>query len=79
MQAQAMKAERAMQAGISPERISITSQEVPKDLPGLIEKGVLFNACSLHQLNEYGRQFPGSHVGVRINPGLGLATLTVQT
>jgi len=65
------EAERAMLAGIKPEDILITSQELPKNLKELVEQGVHFNACSLHQLSEYGKQFPGSKVSVRINPGLG--------
>ena len=62
---------RALRAGIAPERIQITAQELPQDLKGLVQRGVLFNACSLHQLTEYGKLFPGSQVSVRINPGLG--------
>lgn len=65
------EAERAILAGVNPEHILITSQELPKNLKELVEKGVLFNACSLHQLESYGKLFSGSEVSVRINPGLG--------
>lgn len=65
------EAERALRAGIAPERIQITAQELPKDLKGLVQRGVLFNACSLHQLRRFGELFPGGEVSVRINPGLG--------
>jgi diaminopimelate decarboxylase len=65
------EAERAMRAGVAPEHIQITAQELPKDLKGLVERGVLFNACSLRQLEAYGQLFPGREVSVRINPGLG--------
>lgn len=65
------EAERALAAGIAPGKIQITAQELPKDLKGLVQRGVLFNACSLHQLRRYGQLFPGSEVSVRINPGLG--------
>lgn len=65
------EAERALAAGIAPEKIQITAQELPKDLKGLVQRGVLFNACSLHQLRRYGALFAGSEVSVRINPGLG--------
>ena len=34
-------------------------------------QGLLLNACSLQQLDRYGRAFPGTEVGVRFNPGLG--------
>jgi diaminopimelate decarboxylase len=65
------EAERALAAGIDPAKIQITAQEMPKDLKGLVQRGVLFNACSLHQLRRYGELFPGGEVSVRINPGLG--------
>jgi diaminopimelate decarboxylase len=65
------EAERAMLAGVPPERIQISAQELPLNLKGLVERGVLFNACSLEQLDAYGRIFPGCEVSVRINPGLG--------
>ena len=65
------EAERAMAVGVPAEQIQITAQELPKDLKGLVERGVRFNACSLLQLETYGRLFPGSEVSVRINPGLG--------
>ncbi len=32
---------------------------------------MLFNACSLHQLERYGSEFPGRDVTIRVNPGLG--------
>jgi diaminopimelate decarboxylase len=32
---------------------------------------VLYNACSLHQLENFGKLFPGQELSVRINPGLG--------
>ena len=65
------EAERALLAGVPPERIQISAQELPLDLKGLVERGVLFNACSLEQLDAYGRIFPGCEISVRINPGLG--------
>jgi diaminopimelate decarboxylase len=65
------EAERAMRAGVAPEKIQITAQELPKDLKNLVERGVRFNACSINQLEAYGRLFPGREVSVRINPGLG--------
>ena len=67
------EAERALRAGIAPERIQITAQEIPKDLKGLVQRGVLYNACSLHQLRTFGELFPGPgrEVSIRMNPGLG--------
>jgi diaminopimelate decarboxylase len=65
------EAERAIKAGVAPENILITSQELPKKLEQLVVAGVGFNACSLHQLHEYGKLFEGSNIGIRLNPGLG--------
>jgi diaminopimelate decarboxylase len=56
---------------VAPGHIQITAQELPHDLKGLVERGVLFNASSLQQLETYGQLFPGREVSVRINPGLG--------
>ncbi len=65
------EAERALRAGIAPSRIQITAQELPRNLRELIDAGVLFNACSLHQLRVFGELYPGRSLSVRINPGLG--------
>src|SRR5262249_24597985 len=63
--------ERALRAGFGPERIQLTSQMPSRTLHEHIARGVLFNACSLHQLEEFGRLAPGREVSVRVNPGLG--------
>lgn len=63
--------ERALLAGIPPSHIQLTAQQVPKNLKELVEKGVLFNACSLNQLKVYGEIFPGTEISIRVNPGLG--------
>lgn len=65
------EAERAMLAGVAPNRIQITAQELPKNLRELVLQGVWFNATSLHQLKCYGELFPGTEVCIRVNPGLG--------
>ncbi len=65
------EADAALAAGVPVERILITAQELPVDLDGLVRRGVRFDASSLHQLRSYGELFPGTEVGVRINPGLG--------
>jgi diaminopimelate decarboxylase len=65
------EAERALLAGIDPTHIQITAQELPRDLKGLVQRGVLFNACSLHQLRQFGLLFPGSKLSIRVNPGAG--------
>lgn len=63
--------DRALRAGIEPEKIQVTSQEIPVNLEALIKNGVIYNACSIHQIHNYGKLFPGSELSVRINPGLG--------
>lgn len=62
---------RAILAGVSPQDISLSSQELPQDFKELIELGIEFNACSLKQLDTFGRLFPGGSCGVRFNPGKG--------
>lgn len=65
------EAERALLAGIPAGHIQVTTQELPWNLKELVEKGCLFNACSLRQLEVYGQLFPGTEISVRINPGRG--------
>jgi len=62
---------RAMSADIDPEDILLTSQIIPSNLKQLVEIGVEYNACSLHQLETYGKLFPNSDVSLRVNPGRG--------
>lgn len=62
---------RAMRAGIPAKNISLSSQQLPSNLYNLVKDGIWFNACSLRQLDEFGKIFPGGKIGVRINPGLG--------
>ena len=63
--------ERALQAGVSPENIQLTAQQVPDNLKELVQRGVLFNACSLAQIHTFGALFPGRPLSLRVNPGLG--------
>jgi diaminopimelate decarboxylase len=63
--------ERAIEAGFAPGEIQLTSQMPSRRLAEHVRRGVLFNACSLHQLDSFGRVAPGSEVSVRMNPGLG--------
>ena len=64
--------DRAIRAGIPPANISLSTQEFPAaDFRRLFEAGIRFNACSLHQLRQFGEQFPGGELGLRFNPGLG--------
>ncbi len=65
------EAERAMRAGVPADQIQLTTQQLPENLQDLVRRGVIFNACSLEQLDTYGKLFPGKTVTIRINPGLG--------
>lgn len=62
---------RAVAAGIEPQTISLSSQELPKDFAELYEMGIEINACSLNQLERFGKAFPGRTIGLRFNPGAG--------
>lgn len=62
---------RAMLAGVPAEKISLSTQELPADFEDVIRLGIKFNACSLDQLERFGKAFPGARVGVRFNPGMG--------
>lgn len=62
--------QRAIKAGIPANKISLSSQQVP-DFSQFKKNQIDFNACSLHQLEQYGKKFPNTRVGVRINPGMG--------
>ena len=63
--------ERAMRAGVSPEKIMVSSQSLPHNLAEIVPLGVKINATSLHHLEQFGKRFPGGAVGLRFNPGLG--------
>ena len=62
---------RAIAAGVAPENISLSSQELPEFFADLVALGVKINACSLSQLQRFGEACPGAEVGLRFNPGLG--------
>src|SRR6058998_3444700 len=63
--------ERALRAGFPPATIQLTSQMPSTRLAEFLGQGVVFNACSLYQLEEFGRLARGYAVSVRMNPGLG--------
>ena len=62
---------RAIAAGVPPAHISLSAQELPEDLGGLLAQGVLINATSLQQIRTVGELRPGTDIGLRFNPGLG--------
>jgi len=65
--------DRAIKAGIAPNKLSLSTQEMPANAPfvRLYKSGIRFNACSLSQLETFGTWLPGSELGIRFNPGLG--------
>ena len=67
----AYEVKRTMLAGIPAKNISLSSQQMPENIAELNSLGMKFNACSLYQLEEFGKALKGKSVGVRINPGLG--------
>lgn len=65
------EAHRALRAGVPAGRIQITAQQMPDDLDALLDAGVRYTACSLRQLEAYGRLRPNTGACIRVNPGLG--------
>lgn len=65
------EAQQAIEFGVEPSVISLTSQQSAHNLKELVAAGIKYNATSMHQLKLYGHEFPGTSVGVRINPGIG--------
>jgi diaminopimelate decarboxylase len=63
--------ERALRAGFAPDAIQLTSQMPSARVAEHAARGVRLNACSLHQLDLFGRAAPGRELAVRLNPGLG--------
>jgi diaminopimelate decarboxylase len=61
---------RILDAGVNPNKIQVSSQELGKHMKELIEKWVLFVATSVHQLEFFGKNFPGKSCGIRVNPGV---------
>ncbi|MEZ5278692.1 MAG: diaminopimelate decarboxylase [Opitutaceae bacterium] len=63
--------ERAVRAGVAAGKISLSTQELGGGFEDWVRKGLKVNACSLDQIDRYGRAFPGAEIGLRVNPGLG--------
>jgi len=62
---------RAVLAGFKYSDISLSTQEFPEFFAELVQQGLKINACSLSQLETFGKAFPGGEIGLRFNPGLG--------
>jgi len=65
------EARRVIAAGIAASKVQITSQLLAADFVDVARAGARVTACSLAQLDAFGRAFQGAEVGVRINPGRG--------
>lgn len=62
----------ALTAGFQPDRILFTGLNYTQDdVRFLKESGVILNIGSLHTLDKYGAQYPGTEVSLRINPDVG--------
>lgn len=72
--------ERAIEAGIPPENISLSTQELPTFFADLVNKGTKINACSLTQLERFGQAFPGGEVctSVSVHADREVATLYLK-
>lgn len=74
---------RAMNAGIPAENISLSTQELPDNFAELVDMGVKLNACSISQLEAFGKHYanqsPAQKVGIRINPGVGSGGFSSST
>jgi len=72
---------RAIEAGIPPDHISLSTQELPADFAELVDLGVKLNACSVSQLERFGQKYAGTgaKVGIRINPGVGSGGFSAST
>lgn len=65
------EARRVLAAGITASKVQLTVQFLADDFVDLVRAGVRVTACSISQLDRFGRAFPGTDIGVRINPGHG--------
>jgi diaminopimelate decarboxylase len=65
----------AVSCGFRPEEISFTATSLSQsDLDTLARhRGLIMNCDSLHSIREWGSRRPGSTIGLRINPGLGVS------
>mmetsp|Transcript_42305 Transcript_42305/g.47269 ORF Transcript_42305/g.47269 Transcript_42305/m.47269 type:complete len:496 (+) Transcript_42305:131-1618(+) len=72
---------RAVSAGIPPENISLSTQELPDNFADLIKMGVNINACSVSQVERIGKAFAGTgqKIGIRVNPGTGSGGFSSST
>lgn len=65
------EAELLINNGIKPEKVSLSSQQPPKDLGKTLINGVAFVATSFHQLELVLKTGWKGEIALRINPGIG--------
>lgn len=65
------EARRAILAGIPAGKICLSTQELSPEFAELVKEGIEVNLCSLRQIEQFGKIFPGREVGIRLNPGVG--------
>jgi len=65
----------AVGCGFKPDQISFTAGSLSqRDVSRLDEfEGLYMNCDSLHAIDTWGRLKPGSEIGIRVNPGLGVS------
>lgn len=62
----------AIEAGFEPESIMLTASNITDAEMEMVRRfGVMINMDSLHQLERYGRLYPGTECCVRVNPEVG--------
>ncbi len=65
--------ERAIECGWRTDEISYTGTNVSeRDLDVLLARGVHLNLDAISQIERYGRRAPGTAIGIRIDPGVGV-------
>lgn len=72
--------EHALGCGFSPADISFTATSLSQDDFDLLARydHLLFNADSLHAISQWGKRRPGSEIGIRINPAVGVSRASNQ-
>jgi diaminopimelate decarboxylase len=65
------EADKLIKQGVDSNKISLSSQQPPKDMKSVLETGVNFVATSLHQLALIKESGWKDNIAVRINPGIG--------
>jgi diaminopimelate decarboxylase len=72
--------EHALGCGFSPADISFTATSLSQDDFDLLARydDLLFNADSLHAIGQWGKRRPGSEIGIRINPAVGVSRASNQ-